>query len=102
MMPILVRQFIGVTTTVAQEVAYGGLWRLGVGATGVAGLQAFTRDGWGDEHQMSSDLELYERFTSASTSELVDEPGRVAERLVGRFVRGIGVDSWRDIQAALG
>lgn len=71
---------MGVTAIVAREVAYGGLWRLGVGATGVAGLQAHTRDGWGDEHRVSSDLEVYERFTSASTSELVEQPGLVTER----------------------
>lgn len=101
MMPILVRQFMGVTASVAQEVGYGGVWALGVGATGVAGLPVHTRGGWDGEHRVSSDLELYERFTSASTSELVERPGPVAERLVGRFVRGIGVESWQDVRAAL-
>jgi hypothetical protein len=101
MMPILVRQFVGVTAAVAQEVGYGGVWALGVGATGTAGLRVYTNGGWGGDNRVSSDLELYERFTTAPTSELAEQPGPVADRLVGRFVRGIGVESWPEVRAAL-
>ncbi|MFZ1287575.1 MAG: hypothetical protein WAR57_11140 [Candidatus Phosphoribacter sp.] len=46
-------------------------------------------------------MDIYERFTSAVTSELVDRPGAVADRLVGRFVRDIGVESWKEVLGAL-
>lgn len=101
MMPILVRQFVGVAAAVSKEVGYGGVWALGVGATGVAGLRVHTNGGWGGDSRVSSDLELYERFTTATTSELAEEPGPVAERLTGRFLRGIGVESWSEVRAAL-
>lgn len=100
-MPILVRQFIGVAGVVASEVGYGGVWRFAVGATGVAGLPVQDRGGWNGSLRVSRDLERYERFTSATTSELVAQPGPVADRLVGRFLRGIGVDTLQDVRAVL-
>ena len=102
MMPILVRQFVGVAAATSQEVGYGGVWNLGVGATGVAGLHLYGRDGgFGATGRVSTDLEFYERFTSGAVAEMVQQPGPVAQRLVGRFVRGVGAESWEHVIAAL-
>jgi hypothetical protein len=76
-MPILVRQFVGVVAAAAQEVGYGGVWRLGVGATGIAGLPVYARDGdFGGAVRVSTDLEVYARFTSAAVGEMVKQPAR--------------------------
>ncbi|MFZ1287574.1 MAG: hypothetical protein WAR57_11135 [Candidatus Phosphoribacter sp.] len=51
MMPILVRQLVGVAAEVSQAVSYGGLWYLGLGATGISGLPVYSPDSWGRELQ---------------------------------------------------
>nr|WP_313315457.1 hypothetical protein [Dietzia maris] len=91
MMPILVRQAVGIAAAVAHRASYGGMWSIGVAATGVAGLPIYDgRAGW-DTGRVSSDLARYERFTQASSVELAQHPGDVANRLVGRFLRGAGI-----------
>lgn len=51
--------------------------------------------------RVSADLATYERYTSASSSEVQQHPGAVAQRLVGRFVRGVGLERLPEIAAAL-
>lgn len=102
MIPILVRQLVGLAGAVAAEVAYGGMWMLGVAATEVAGLPVYTGDmGHFGTRRVSADLNPYERYTSASSSEIQQHPGQVAQRIAGRFVRGIGLEHLPDIVAAL-
>lgn len=102
MMPILVRQLVGLAGAVAAEVAYGGMWMLGVAATEVAGLPVYTGEmGHFRTPRVSADLGTYERYTSASSSEVQQHPAAVAQRLVGRFVRGLGLERMSEIAAAL-
>ena len=101
MMPTLVRQLVGVAGALAQEMGYGGVWMLGVAATGIAGRPVHWHDQWAGDSRVAADLEVYERVTSAPTMEMLDRPGPVADRLTGRFVRALGVDHWPTIRAVL-
>ena len=73
--------------------AYQGQWRLGIrmdrlrGAVPLDLLQGHPLHRPG--HPYTRDE--YERVTSASTEELVNAPHAVAERLVARLLRGLGV-----------
>lgn len=71
------------------------------GGDRIAGLVVRGSVGWDGNVRVSGDLRVYERFTSATTQEMVEQPGPVAERLVGRFLRAIGAEGLADVRAAL-
>lgn len=84
---IYVRRLLGLVLEIAHEAGYFGGWGLAVGATGLRGLSSFdTR--WYDAQFFEEDV--YERATMASYAELVSQPGTVADRLLGRFLRKLG------------
>lgn len=89
MMPILVRQAVGIAAALAHQASYGGMWSIGVAATGVAGLPVYEGHGsWGLSRRISVDLERYERFTQASTIELAQHPGKSRKSTGGTIPAG--------------
>jgi len=87
-LPQTVRQTVNLTAGIAQTVGYFGMWKLGVVATGVAGLVIWRdRAGFWDLPPYPSDQNEYRAMTTASTIELYQQPGAVTVRLVGRYLR---------------
>lgn len=78
---------------VGEAVGYRGSWLFGVHGSDLRGLRSykFTEDigGWGGHRY---DAEYYREVTTATHLELVQEPGRVAERLLGRLVHALGTE----------
>ncbi|NKS66363.1 hypothetical protein GS461_09750 [Rhodococcus hoagii] len=69
-------------------------WRIGVRVTGLQGIQAIeahTDRMSGATFPPFAHAEFV-KTTSASTQELVDEPGRVTERILRPLLRALGVD----------
>lgn len=84
------RQFVAVTAAAAEQAGYLGTWVLAVGATGVQGLPVHDFLLTGDPSPRY-DAADYRQATTASYSELLKQPAAVAERLVGRLLRSLGV-----------
>ena len=101
MMPILTRRVVGLACAMADNVGYAGPWMLGVAATKIAGLQAFMEGGrWDfDARALPKDQDEYRRHTTATNAELLQTPGAVTERLVGRFLRSLGLDAYPRVTA---
>lgn len=85
---IYARRMLGILLEVADQAAYFGGWALAVGATGLRGLSVF--DQFGQPCPAFED-DTYERATHASYADLVAQPGSLADRLVGRFLRKLGM-----------
>ncbi len=88
---IYVRQIIGLAAEIAERTEYSGLWQLAVGATGIKGLAPYTgqgQDSWGPIHAFEDDN--YRRGALASSADLMEKPGTLTSRLLGRFLRQLG------------
>lgn len=93
-LPQTVRQVVNLTAGVADRIGYGGVWNVGVVATGLAGLVLWRdRAGYWDLPPYPSDQTEYREIASASTVELNQQPGAVTERLVGRFLRTLNLSN---------
>lgn len=76
---------------VGDRTDYRGSWLLGLHAQGLRGLMSsalYENRGWGEGP--TYDLNVYRDVTTATYAELQQQPWAVAERLVGRLVRGLG------------
>lgn len=91
-MPLFVRQAVQVAASLARRTGYLGPWQIGVAATAIAGLRDSDEDVWRTPVAYSSTDSEYRSETSASTAELLEAPGRVTARLVGRFLRAMGAE----------
>jgi hypothetical protein len=91
---VYTRQMIALTVAAAERAGYLGNWILAIGATNLRGKYSYeyARGGWDDKGPRYS-TDTYERATTASYAELVNQPGAVATRLVGRFLRALGTTS---------
>lgn len=98
-LPHLTRRTIGIAAAVADLTGYLGPWMLGVAATNLAGKPAhesrFHRATFGADHGE------YRKHTEASAAELRQTPGAVTYRLVGQFLRSVGLDGAPDIRPLL-
>ena len=83
------RQFVALTAAAAEHSGYLGTWILAAGATGIGGLPVhdYLLRGRGGPRP---DASTYQRATTASYAELIKQPGRVTERLIGRLLRSTG------------
>lgn len=93
-LPDLVRRTVGVAAEISDLTGYHGPWMFGVTATGLAGKTAHGtgRIGGYSSGTFKADQDEYTRIVEASQLEITNTPGRVTERLVGRFLRSIGYD----------
>lgn len=84
------RQFVAVTAAAAEHAGYLGTWVLAAGATGLQGLPVHDHliTGNPSPHYDAAD---YRQATTASYAELLGQPAAVTERLVGRFLRSLGM-----------
>lgn len=95
------RQFLAVVRRVSEIGQYSGSWDLAVAVNGLRGKGSFVADFTlgllpspyaGDE---------YKEGTRASVQELQTQPGRVADRLLGRFARALGTRDHPSIASLL-
>jgi hypothetical protein len=77
---------------IGDAIGYRGSWLLGVHGTDLRGAGSFhhrqSLGGW--THPF--DAEDYREVTTATRLELLQQPGSVAERLVGRLTRALGTE----------
>lgn len=85
-----VMRAIGWAVDVAQRSGYTGSWYLGVAGTGLKGAVASsnTRNGLDYDGTVYSE-ERYMSTTQATRTEMMEQPGVVAGRLLGRFARSM-------------
>ena len=93
-----VRELLAITLEISRRTGYAGMWDLGAAVTGIAGARVAP---W--VKTMSAPFIFatgytrndYHRGTRASTAELEQVPGAVAERLLGSLIRGLNASSPR-------
>lgn len=80
----------GWAATLGELVGYRGAWVLGFCGDRLRGLQShmYLEGSWGDSQ--TYDADDYRAVTTATHLEMLDRPEIVADRLVGRLVRGLG------------
>lgn len=76
----------------SEEIGYRGSWDFALGGTGLIGKNASGRESHGNAGPSRYHVDAYEEMTSAHYFEIVETPGIVAGRLVGRLLRGLGVE----------
>ncbi len=84
------RQFLALAAELSSGFGFAGSWQLGIALTGVYGRQGTAFHGMDPNRCWSPPTypeQEYRRTTGASVRELQENPGRVAERLLGRLVR---------------
>ncbi|WP_170290547.1 AlbA family DNA-binding domain-containing protein [Kitasatospora atroaurantiaca] len=89
----LTRRLLQLTLAAADEAAYRGGWSLAVGATRLGGRRPWVSNrwsSWGETTRYTQDS--YAQPTSAAWAEINESPAAVANRLVGRLLRGLGVE----------
>lgn len=80
---------------IAESTGYRGQWVLGVHGTGLRGRASYLfrqNTGPGRSGGEPFDVDEYREITTATHLELTKRPRAVADRLVGRLVRGLGVE----------
>lgn len=77
--------------TVAAVSGYRGPWGFGIAATKVRGLTSHALSMDIGRTAFPYDRDDYEEVTTATLQEIEDTPGVVVNRVVGQFVRGVGV-----------
>ena len=94
---IYARRFLSLTKLVSEHASYYGVWALGIGANGLSGASSHLL--WRQDHDIGHRYgeDVYQRATSAAYGELLNQPGQVANRLVGGLLRAYGT---RDAFAA--
>jgi hypothetical protein len=72
--------------------AYQGEWTVGVRLDRMRGVRAWSADAFGRVTGHAYTAEGYEQVVYTTTSEMVEAPQQVTERLVSRLLRGLGVE----------
>jgi hypothetical protein len=74
---------------------YSGSWVFGMAATGLRGLQssAYGSGAFNYRQGPAYDVDSYRESTTATTLELKQQPWAVADRVVGRLLRGLATTS---------
>jgi hypothetical protein len=80
----------GWAAAVREATGYRGVWVFGIHGDSLRGLQSHrsAQSVWGDSQ--TYDAADYREVTTATHLEMADRPEAVAERLVGRLLRGLG------------
>lgn len=88
--PVLTRRGLLVAAQLADRFGYHGQWLVAFAATGIAGMDAY-RDSFGRlAPRLPLDQLEYRQVTVASSAELLQAPGAVTGRVVGRLLRALG------------
>lgn len=89
---LYVRRLLVLVRAAAEQSGYFGNWTLAVGGTGLGGCRSFLlRQRWtsGPADPRYTD-DTYQQVTATTYPELVNDPARVTERLLGRLLRALG------------
>lgn len=85
-------RIIGYAARLAEVLPYRGPWGFGIGLDGLDGLRAHTGNSRFNSYQLPVyDEETYEAVTLANSTEIVEAPHQIAERLVGDLVHAFGI-----------
>jgi hypothetical protein len=85
----LSHRLLALVEGVANECGYFGNWALAFGATGLKGSYSHRLyQGWQQPEGSPYSEDTYRSATTASYAEVTSTPGVVADRLVGRLLRG--------------
>jgi hypothetical protein len=79
---------------VGEATGYRGSWAFGMHAHGLRGHMSSKvfEDIWGQGDGTRYDLDSYREVSTSVHLEMLEQPWAVAERLVGRLVRGLGTE----------
>ncbi|OUS91941.1 helix-turn-helix domain-containing protein [Rhodococcus sp. NCIMB 12038] len=88
---IHLHRLLALVTSLATESGYHGNWRLGVGATGLAGLRAYFREVRDQSSGYIYSDDQYIRGTVAPLRDIAERPARVIQQLVEPLHRALGV-----------
>jgi hypothetical protein len=88
----LTRAVLSLAGQMGQRSGYGGRWMLAVGLTDLFGKTVFGVERPFDMPEVPFSDQHYTQGTEAVTSELLAAPGPVTRRLLGRLIRGLGVE----------
>lgn len=87
-----VREILEVASEVSQRVGFAGAWHLGVAVTGIAGagpISSQTNSFYSSPGLNRYTKDSYHRTAQATLTEIIRNPGRVAERLAGLLHRSM-------------
>jgi hypothetical protein len=101
--PVLfVRQGLQLAAAVADHAGYGGGWMLGVALTGIAGMPAYLNGSFGGRDlRVDADHDSFRSTVLVSGPELNASPGAITNRLMGRYVRSLGLEGRESLQTLL-
>jgi hypothetical protein len=89
----LVRAALELAAEIGTRVGFYGTWSAGVRVTTIEGAVALSSERQFGRRGPAYQAERYEETTATSTAEILENPGRVVERLVGRLLRSMDVHS---------
>ncbi len=91
---ILTRCLVTLAGTLGGHAGYAGRWLLAAGVTDLGGRRSSTAaNSFGGTHLPLFSADSYVQGTEAVTAELLEHPGAVTRRLLGRLLRALGVAS---------
>jgi hypothetical protein len=85
-------RLVGWALALADAVGYRGAWLLAFAGDRLRGKASsvFAEPGFWDVDNQTYDSDTYRAVTTAVRAEMEERPAQVAERLVGRLIRGLG------------
>jgi hypothetical protein len=91
----IVHSTLALAASFGQRTHYQGRWQLGVHFDGVRGAAAaeVLSTGYGEEEADKYGADQYEMLTLSTSAELADDTPAVVDRLVGNFLRGLGIQN---------
>jgi len=95
----LIHRVLGLAMQISRDWGYWGSWDLGVALMGTNGVAAFSLIR--DDFRPMFPVDLYSQITRATLEELEATPNVVVDRLVGPFMRALGVRGSREVRALL-
>jgi len=94
-----VREFIAAAVAISHGTHVPGTWQIGIALTGIRGYRHQESD-WPDHGPPSTDDE-YVRVERFNLAAMERTPGEVADKLLGRLLRGLRADAHPDVKALL-
>ena len=89
------RRLVRWATEYGAEFGYSGQWGFGLAASGMEGLSSSVfKDHMMIRSASIYDVDVYQSVTTATCQEMRAEPWTVAERLVGKLLRGLGTETF--------
>ncbi len=94
-------QMVALAREISREVGFLGSWDFAVGLNGLRGASSYMIYGLHQSHGPIYTSDEYLQATRCTNEEIEANIGGVVARLLGRFVRALGTEQWREVQAIL-